>query len=168
EQAAKITEDTRLWLLKQMYQSSKTDVGKVLHALYGEVFAALHTLVQGRVPEHRLQTLYDAFYKVFNRKWPRVYGSGSHLSTRGINVAAMWDRTRAQCGDPQTAAEEFVPALDALVHELLRVIFLARGSEGRMEALGIATEILKKHNEALHPFGLNDVVGRDWVLTAPA
>lgn len=167
DKAAEACENTRQWLLREMYASAKVDVGLILQKLYREVFENMHRLLQGHVPPSRLHGLYQAFYKVFNKKWPRVYGAAWELSERGIDVEAMWARARAQCGEVQVAAEEFVPAMDALVHELLRVQFLAKGADGRLEALGSATDTLKKHTESLVQFGLSDVVGRDWVLTAP-
>jgi hypothetical protein len=88
----------------------------------------------------------------------RVFGA------TGLDVEELWNQAKARTADPMQLAQEFVPAMDSLIRELLRVVYLSKGTPGRTEAMEGATSILKKHTQALLPFGLEGVVGRDWFL----
>jgi hypothetical protein len=54
--------------------------------------------------------------------------------------------------------------MDALVRELMRVIYLSKGKDGRESAMKDANTVLEKYNLELLPFGLESSVGREWTL----
>lgn len=162
--AAEICERTRRWMIVKMNLPQNLEVGQVLTDLYGEVFASLNGILSGLIPADRMKNLYTTFFQLLNRKYQRLYFSERFIGALGIDVVAMWTGVRPAYPDTMQLAGEFVPAMDMVVRELVRSVYLARGPEGRQEVLKKITAIYEKHRMRLMPFGLEGVAGRDWTL----
>jgi len=162
--AWEICEGTRQWLLMQMHLSQAQDVGEVLIRLYREVFGYLNGILKASTSPDRLRIIYQSFFRFLSRQFPRVLTSDRYLTPDGVDVQGLWEGGQAAVHDSVQLSGEFVRAMDALVRELLRVIYLVKGNAGREEAVKGATEILKRYNLELLPFGLESAVGRDWTL----
>jgi len=162
--AWEICEGTRQWLLMQMKMSQSADVGQVLIRLYKEVFDALHATIMTTAAQDRTRILYLSFFRFLSRKWPKFYSSDRFLSMKGVDVGGLWEAGRAVIPDSVQLSSEFIPAMDALVRELLRVIYLSKGKDGRENAMKDSNTILEKYNLELLPFGLETSVGREWTL----
>lgn len=166
--AWEICEGTRQWLLMEMRLSQAQDVGQVLIRLYQEVFAFLNAELKSSVTPERMKIIFLSFFRFLSRQFPCVFTTDRHLTGETVAVQALWEGGRAQLPDSMQLANEFVPAMDALVRELLRVLYLTRGKDGRDTAVAGATAILKKYNLELLPFGLESATGREWTFIAGA
>jgi predicted regulator of Ras-like GTPase activity (Roadblock/LC7/MglB family) len=162
--AWEICEGTRQWLLMQMKMSQSADVGQVLVRLYREVFDALHATIMTTATPDRTRILYLSFFRFLNKKWPKFYSSDRFVSIKGVDVAGLWEAGRTAIPDSVQLSSEFIPAMDALVRELMRVIYLSKGKDGRESAMKDANTVLEKYNLELLPFGLESSVGREWTL----
>lgn len=159
-----ICEWGRRWLADTLKLPRDAEPGKVLTSLYREVFAHVHAAMAGSVPAERLGVLYRKTYSITSRRWPRVCVSDSCATDAGINVEVMWDRAQASSSDTGHLAREFVQAVDEIVRELLRVVYLSRGQEGRKEVVAGAEAILARHRDALLLLGLGGLAGAGWSL----
>lgn len=162
--AWEICEGTRQWLLMQMHLSTSQDVGQVLIRLYKEVFDQLNAELTRSASPERLRVIYLSFFRFLSKTHPKVFVSDRFLSAQGVDVQGLWESAYAQVKDSIQLSGDFVPAVDALVRELLRVIYLTRGKDGRDAAVKSASDVLKKYNLELLPFGLESAAGRDWTL----
>jgi predicted regulator of Ras-like GTPase activity (Roadblock/LC7/MglB family) len=162
--AWEICEGTRQWLLMQMKLPHDQDAGQVLSRLYKEVIDALHGVIMKTAAQDRTRVLYLSFFRFLSKKWPQIYSSDRFISMRGVDVAGMWETGLRAVPDPVRFSAEFIPAMDALVRELLRVIYLSKGKEGREAAIADANKILDKYKLELLPFGLESAAGREWTL----
>jgi predicted regulator of Ras-like GTPase activity (Roadblock/LC7/MglB family) len=162
--AWEVCEGTRQWLLMQMHISQAQDVGQVLIRMYREVFTYMNATLRETASSDRLRIIYQSFFRFLSRQYPRVYTSDRFLSQDGVDVQALWEGGQATLHDSVQLSNEFVHAMDALVRELLRVIYLIKGNEGREAAVRGATGILETYKLELLPFGLESVAGRDWTL----
>lgn len=162
--AWEICEGTRQWLLMQMKMSQSQDAGQVLIRLYREVFDALHATIVATASQDRTRILYLSFFRFLAQKWPRIYTSDRFVTIKGVDVAGLWEAGRAASPDTVQLSYEFISAMDGLFRELLRVIYLSKGKDGRENALGDANKILERYNLELLPFGLESTVGREWTL----
>ena len=139
-----LIEGTRQWLLNVMGVAQASDVGTALVALYSEVFTFLNGRLEQAVSRERLRTLFMTFFRFLSKKYPRVFVTDRVFGAAGLNVGELWKQARSRTADSGQLATEFVPGMDSLVRELLRVIYLSRGAEGRSEAMEGATVILRK------------------------
>jgi len=162
--AWELIEGTRQWLLNAMHVTQTGDVGVALVAFYVEVFAYLQTRMEQAVSPDRLRTLFLTFHRFLSRKHPRVFVTDRVFGATGVDVQELWKHAKSRTSDSMQLATEFVPGMDALVRELLRVIYLSKGNDGRQAAMEGATVILRKYTQQLLPFGLEGIVGRDWFL----
>ena len=162
--AWEICEGTRQWLLMQMHLSQAQDIGEVLIRLYGEVFGFMNGILRESASTDRLRIIYQSFFRFLSRQFPRVFSSERHLTPDGVAVQGLWEIGHAAIHDSVQYSTEFVKAMDALMRELLRVVYLIKGKEGRDAAVFGASEILKRYNLELLPFGLESTVGRDWTF----
>ncbi len=162
--AWEICEGTRQWLLSEMRLSTAQDVGQVLIRLYRDVFGHLHAAIATAASAERVKILYASFWRFLARQHPTVFVSERFLSPTGVDVPGLWEAARVKVPDSMALAVEFVPAMDGLVRELLRVIYLSKGKEGRDAAIAGASAILKQYNLELLPYGLESTAGREWLL----
>jgi len=162
--AWELIEGTRQWLLNAMHVTQTGDVGAVLVKFYAEVFAYLQTRLEQAVNPDRLRILFTTFHRFLSKRHPKVFVTDRVFGQTGLNVEELWRQAKSRTSDSMQLATEFVPGMDALVRELLRVIYLSKGVEGRQAAMEGATVILRKYTQELLPFGLEGVVGRDWFL----
>ncbi len=162
--AWEICEGTRQWLLMSMHLSAAQDVGQVLIKMYKEIFDALNEKLTATASPDRLRVIYLSFYRFLSRVHPKVFMSDKFLAAGSVDVHGLWEAAHAQVRDSLQLSADFVPAVDALVRELLRVIYLTAGKEGRDAAVANASTILKKYHLELLPFGLESAAGRDWTL----
>jgi hypothetical protein len=63
---------------------------------------------------------------------------------------------------------EFVAAMDEMVRELLRVVYLAKGPAARNELAKELALVVDKYRDWLLPLGLDGVAGRNWAPLGPA
>jgi hypothetical protein len=166
--AWEICEGTRQWLLMQMGLSAAQDPGEVVIRLYREVFAFLVSSLQPQVSPERVKVVLLSFHRFLSRQHPKVFVSDKFVSGHGVDVQGLWEAAQAAGHDSTALARDFVAGMDALVREVLRVIYLAKGKEGRDAAVSAATAILKKYRMELLPFGLESLAGRDWTLIPSA
>jgi len=162
--AWEICEGTRQWLLSVMRLSTAQDVGQVLIRLYRDVFTHFNTTLSAAASPERLKILYASFWRFLARQHPTVFVSERFLTPTGVDVPGLWEAARMKVPDSMALAVEFVPAMDGLVRELLRVIYLSKGKEGRDAAIAGASTILKNYNLELLPYGLESLAGREWQL----
>jgi hypothetical protein len=155
---------TRQWLAGAFHLPVDVDPGKVVISLYSEIFAHLHREISAIVAGDRLEALYHKTYGILARKYTRVFVADSCMSASGFNINILWDRAQASTNDMGALAREFVPALDEVVRELLRIIYLARGADGRKQVQDGATAILQKYRDKLLMLGLDTTAGAGWSL----
>lgn len=164
--AWEICEGTRQWLLMEMRLSQAQDVGQVLIRLYDEVFQGLQAELATATTPDRMKIIFLSFFRFLSRQYPKVFTADRFLTGGTVQVQALWEAARVDMPDSMQLSGLFVPAMDALVRELLRVIYLTRGKEGRDAAVARATTSLKKYNLELLPFGLETETGREWSYVA--
>lgn len=162
--AWELCEGTRQWLLAHMKVSQAQDIGQVLVRLYSEITGDLHKRIAANTPPARIAALYGSFYRFLAKRWPHMFISERLMGVGGMDVQAIWDAGKTAVPDSLQLATDFVPAMDIMIRDLIRVIFLAKGKEGREEALQEATGVLQNYNLELLPFGLESTVGREWTL----
>jgi len=155
---------TRQWLAGAFRLPVDVDPGKVVIGMYSEILAYLHGQLGTVVAGDRLEALYRKTYGILAKKYTRVFVSDSCMSASGFNIGILWDRAQASTNDMGALAREFVPALDEVVREILRVIYLARGTAGRKHVQDCATVILKTYHERLLMLGLDSTAGAGWSL----
>ncbi len=162
--AWEICEGTRQWLLMSMHLSTSQDVGQVLIRMYKEIFEVLNAQLTAAASPDRLRVIYLSFHRFLSKQHPRVFISDKFLSAGAVDVQGLWEAAYAQVKDSLQLSADFVPAVDGLVRELLRVIYLTAGKDGRDKAVANASNVLKKYHLELLPFGLESAAGRDWTL----
>jgi len=162
--AWEICEGTRQWLLSVMHLSTAQDVGQVLIRLYRDVFNQMNASIATAASPERMKILYASFWRFLARQHPTVFVSERFLTPAGVDVPGLWEAARGKVPDSMALAVQFVPAMDGLVRELLRVIYLSKGKEGRDAAIAGASAILKTYNLELLPYGLESLAGREWLL----
>lgn len=155
---------TRQWLAGMFKLPVDVDPGKVIITMYSEIFTYFHGVMGKIVAGERLEALYHKTYGILAKKYTRVFVAESCVSASGFNISLLWDRAQASTSDMGALAREFVPALDEVVRELLRVIYLARGTEGRKEVQEGAIAILGKYRDRLLMLGLESTTGAGWSL----
>ena len=155
---------TRQWLAGAFKLPVDVDPARVVISLYSEIFAHLHAQMVAIVAGERLEALYRKTYGILARKYTRVFVSDSCVTPAGLNINVLWDRAQASTNDMGALAREFVPALDEVVRELLRVVYLARGADGRKAVHLGAHEILVKYRDKLLMLGLESSAGAGWSL----
>jgi hypothetical protein len=155
---------TRQWLAGVFKLPVDVDPGRVVITMYSEIFTHLHVTLSAIVAAERLEALYRKTYGILARKYTRVFVAESCVSSAGYNINILWDRAQASTNDLNALAREFVPALDEVVRELLRIVYLARGAEGRKEVHVGAHEILKRYRDRLLMLGLESTAGAGWSL----
>ena len=155
---------TRQWLAGAFKLPVDVDPARVVIDMYTEIFVHLHKVMVAIVAGDRLEALYRKTYGILARKYTRVFVADSCVSASGFNINILWDRAQASTNDIGALAREFVPALDEVVRELLRVIYLARGAEGRKQVHVGAHDILVKYRDKLLMLGLESAAGAGWSL----
>ena len=159
-----ICEATRKWLAQNMGVMEGVLPGKVVPVLYRELLGELHGAVSGVVAPDRLEKLYLKFYALLAHKWPRVFVSTSYVSAGGLDVPALWQGALDSAPERSASrlAGEFAPALDEMVRELLRVVYLAKGADERRAIAVRLAGVVDKYRDWLLPLGLDGLVGRNW------
>jgi len=155
---------TRQWLAGAFKLPVDADPGQIVIGMYSEIFAFLHKEMVEIIAGDRLEALYRKTYGILAKKYTRVFVADSCMSASGFNINILWDRAQASTNDMSALAREFVPALDEVVREILRVIYLAKGAEGRKQVQDGATVILHKYRDKLLMLGLESAAGAGWSL----
>lgn len=164
--AIEICEATRKSMIRFMHLSAGKDPGGVVIELYSGIIGVLHDMIAREVPAGRLNALYVIFFKSLGKKWPQIFADPALVSAGGLDVPALWRAASVRIPDSLHCAREFSAAMDAFVRDLLRVVNLVKGIQGRQIALQEASRILARHSADLLPLGLEGVAGRDWILAA--
>ncbi len=159
-----VCEWCRQWLFGQLNLSATVEPRKILPRLYIEVFSYLHGVLTGFISSERLTDLYRKTYTIVAKRRPWVCLSDSCVTADGIDARILWERAAEQYSDIMQLAREFVPAVDEMVRELVRVVYVGRGGEGRNRVLQGAKEILARYRNELLALGLEGVAGEGWLL----
>ena len=155
---------TRQWLAGAFKLPVDVDPGRVVIGMYSEIFAHLHKEMSSIIAVDRLEALYRKTYAILAKKYTRVFVADSCMSAAGFNINILWDRAQASTNDMGALAREFVPALDEVVREILRVVYLAKGAEGRKAIQVSAFAILLRYRDKLLMLGLESTAGAGWSL----
>ena len=92
------------------------------------------------------------------------------VSATGLDAASLWKSGVAAEPDTDVAkfSAEFVGGMDEMVRELLRVVYLAKGSEARNALAVELSQVVNKYRDWLLPLGLDGVAGRNWAPLGPS
>lgn len=170
KEAVEICVGTRTWLAQNMGVLENVKADKVIPVLYNELLGELHRVVAGSVAPDRLEQLYRKFYSLLARKWTRVFVSASCISPAGLDASALWLAGSSMNPSDEISkfTSEYVGAMDEMVRELLRVVYLAKGAGVRNGLAVELSKIVDKYRDWLLPLGLDGVAGRNWAPLGPA